>query len=114
MVRVNHCANCARYLPSELFGLEDQLCNYCQRITEFYAQLWECVSCGTMRMWGEGIPYETSPKRLGCISCRQVKDHRFAYVNRARGERVPLKEKQEQMRERMTAKERVRHAIWGN
>jgi hypothetical protein len=86
----HHCANCGRYLPNEIRESEG-FCFACERVTENYAQVWECSSCETVRMWGFGRPYETSIKQLGCIGCGQVTPHVFAYVNLGRGRLAPGK-----------------------
>jgi len=99
-----HCSNCARHLPREIREAEG-FCFYCERITECDAQVWECASCETLRLWGFGRPYETSLKQLGCIGCGQVRAHVFAYVARRQSQRfgfqTTLEEKQSEMRMRL-------------
>src|SRR6185312_2115822 len=84
----NHCANCGRYLPNEIREAEG-LCFRCELVTEHQAQVWECSSCETVRMWGFGRPYDTLLKQLGCVGCGQVTAHTFAYVNLGRGRLAP-------------------------
>ena len=76
-----HCSNCARFLPWQISRPED-LCDDCKRTEDRQAAIWVCLTCETIRKYGDGKPQDTLPKRLGCFGCGQVTEHRFLYVNR--------------------------------
>lgn len=113
-LHADHCSNCNRYLPDELFSVEEALCNSCSMITRDDAQIWECSRCEALRMWGFYQPYEKSAKYLGCTGCGEVRKHYFAYVTGAVTAKPALSKKQAEMtrRSREEVSSEVADANW--
>lgn len=50
-------------------------------------QLWQCVGCGRMRVYGMEVPpeaMERSAKQLNCAGCKAVTEHVFSHIGRGR------------------------------